>query len=103
MTIPYGIVGGGRGSFIADVHIRAIAACGRAEMAAGCFSRSPEKSADAAAHYGVSPERTYATYTEMAQAEGARADGIRFDVIASPNNTHYACAKAFLENGIAVS
>ena len=103
MTIPYGIVGGGRGSFIADVHIRAIAACGRAEMAAGCFSRSPEKSADAAAHYGVSPERTYATYTEMAQAEGARADGIRFVVIASPNNTHYACAKAFLENGIAVS
>lgn len=38
----------------------------------------------------------------MAEKEGARADGIDFVVIASPNYAHYAAAKAFLLQGIHV-
>ena len=42
--LKYGMVGGGPGSFIGDAHRKAIAIDGRAQLVAGCFSRSPEKS-----------------------------------------------------------
>ena len=101
--IPYGIIGGSRGSFIADVHVRALEFTRKARLTAACFSRSREKSAEAAAYYQIPAERTYASYEEMAIAEAARPDGIRFVVIAAPNHVHFPCAKAFLEQGISVA
>ena len=101
--LEYGLIGGSKGSFIADVHVRGLAATRKARLVAGCFSRHAEKATEAAQYYGVSNERSYSTYTEMAQAEGSRPDGIRFVVIAAPNQIHFPCAKAFLENGISVA
>ena len=38
----------------------------------------------------------------MAEAEAARDDGIDVVVVATPNDSHYDIAKAFIEAGIAV-
>ncbi|MCR4752526.1 MAG: Gfo/Idh/MocA family oxidoreductase [Eubacterium sp.] len=101
--LTYGMVGGGPGAFIGDAHRRSIAVDGCAELVAGCFSRTPEKSAQTGAELGIDPERCYASYEEMAKAEGAREDGIDFVVIVTPNVSHHPVAKAFLEAGIHVS
>lgn len=103
LKLRYGLVGGGSGSFIAGVHRTAIDMTRAAELAAGCFSRDALKNKAAAENLGVNSDRTYATFLEMAEREAAREDGIDFAVIATPNNTHYTAAHAFLRNGISVS
>ena len=42
--LSYGMVGGGPGAFIGDAHRHAINLDGQAQLVAGCFSRTPEKS-----------------------------------------------------------
>ena len=101
--LRYGMVGGGPGAFIGDAHRKAISLDGTAELVAGCFSRTPEKTKEQGEALGLDPERCYANYKEMAAAEQAREDGIDFVVIVTPNNTHYEIAKAFLESGIHVA
>lgn len=101
--LRYGMVGGGPGAFIGDAHRKAISLDGTAGLAAGCFSRSPEKTQEQGKSLGIDPERCYGTYRDMAAAESAREDGIDFVVIVTPNNTHYEIAKAFLEAGIHVA
>lgn len=101
--LRYGMVGGGPGAFIGDAHRKAVSLDGTAELVAGCFSRTPEKTLEQGKALGLEPERCYASYQEMAEAEAAREDGIDFVVIMTPNNTHYAIAKAFLEAGIHVA
>jgi len=98
----YGMVGGGEGAFIGDVHRKAIALDGKACLAAGCFSSDPENTRRTGSALGLDPTRLYKNYEEMAKAEGAREDGIDFVSIVTPNFTHYPIAKAFLENGINV-
>ena len=101
--IQYGMVGGGPGSFIGDAHRRAINLDGTATLVAGCFSRTVEKSRQTGQELGIDPARCYATYEEMAKAEAARPDGIRFVVVVTPNVSHYPVCKAFLEAGIPVA
>ena len=101
--LRYGMVGGGPGAFIGDAHRKAISLDSTAELVAGCFSRTPEKTKEQGKSLGLDPERCYANYKEMADAEQAREDGIDFVVIVTPNNTHYEIAKAFLEAGIHVA
>lgn len=97
--LQYGMVGGGPGSFIGVAHRKAIALSGKATLVSGCFSSKMEKSLKTAEELDIAPERTYADFKEMAKAEAGKID---FVVITTPNNTHYACSKAFLEAGINV-
>lgn len=101
--LKFGLCGGGKGSFIADVHIRGIEATHGAELVAGCFSRDSANNKLTGELRGLDPARVYATPEEMAKAEGARKDGIDFVVITTPNVNHYPTAKAFLEAGIDVA
>lgn len=101
-TITYGMVGGGQGAFIGDVHRKAIALDGLAEISAGCFSRSYENTQTTGQQLGLDHERLYTTYEEMAQKEGSRSDKIDFVVIVTPNAQHYNVAKAFINQGINV-
>lgn len=101
MKLRFGIVGGG-GGFIGNVHRHGALDDDMAILTAGCFSRNAEKNAAAAKEWSVPPERTYDTFEEMAEKEAARKDGIDFVTIATPNNSHYAIAKCFLEHGIHV-
>ncbi|MCF0146440.1 MAG: Gfo/Idh/MocA family oxidoreductase, partial [Eubacterium sp.] len=98
--VRYGMIGGGPGSFIGEAHRRSINIDGQAELVAGVFSRSKEKSMETAKALGVDPARCYSDFETMAKEEAAREDGIEFVCIVTPNVTHYPAAKAFLEAGI---
>jgi len=72
------------------------------ELVAGAFSSTAEKSALSASDLGVDADRAYASFSDMAEAESAREDGIEAVSIVTPNHLHYSVAKAFLEKGIHV-
>ena len=100
--IKYGMVGGGQGAFIGGVHRIAARMDDHFELVAGAFSSTPEKSRDSAEELGVSSDRAYGDFTEMAKAEASRENGIEAVAIVTPNNMHFPVAKAFLEAGIHV-
>ena len=101
-SIRYGMVGGGMKALIGEVHRKALKFDNRVELVAGCFSSHADRNAEVGVEYGLDPSRVYASYEEMAKAEAAREDGIDFVSVVTPNNTHYAVCKAFLEAGIHV-
>ena len=100
--LKFGMVGGGAGSFIGEIHLKGALFDNLGELVAGCFSRDYQKSLDFGHSRGIAEDRIYKTYTEMAEAEAKRPDPIDFVIIVTPNNTHFECSKAFLENGINV-
>ncbi len=100
--IRYGMVGGGPGAFIGEVHRKAVNFDPRAQLVAGCFSTRPEKNAAVGDECRIPADRLYSDYKEMAAKEAARPDPIDFVSVVTPNNTHYEVAKAFLEAGINV-
>lgn len=100
--IRYGMVGGGQGAFIGGVHRIAARLDGEFELVAGALSSDPERARASGAELGLDPERTYASFQEMAKAEAKRPDGIEVVSIVTPNHMHYPAAKAFLEAGIHV-
>lgn len=101
--LKYGMVGGGPGSFIGDAHRRSINLDGQARLVAGCFSRNHENCLETGKELGIDLNRCYTTFEEMAKTEATLSDGIDFVVIVTPNATHYAAGKVFLEAGIHVS
>jgi len=101
-SLTYGMVGGGQGAFIGDVHRKAIALDGGAVLAAGCFSRSHQNTLATGRSLGLDDARLYRTFEDMAEAEARRDDGIDFVVIVTPNGNHYPAAKAFLARDIHV-
>lgn len=98
----YGMVGGGPGSFIGEVHRKAAKFDGRAEIVAGAFSRSYDKTLETGKRLHLQEERLYEDYEEMAKKESKKDDGIDFVSIVVPNKFHYPIAKKFLKNGINV-
>jgi predicted dehydrogenase len=97
-----GMVGGGRGAFIGQVHRMAANLDGKIELVAGAFSSDPEKSKLSGQDFFIDPDRAYASYEEMAKAEAAREDGIDFVSIVVQNHLHFSVAKCFLDAGINV-
>ncbi len=103
-TLKWGMVGGGPGSFIGEVHRKAARMDGGVELVAGCFSRDAEKSKETGAEQYVDSSRAYASYEEMIEKEKALPEGERIDFVSivTPNNSHFPIAKAFLEAGFHV-
>ncbi len=100
--IRLGMVGGGTGAFIGYVHRIVSRLDGDYELVAGAFSSKPEVSKESGRNIGIDPARTYGSWEEMVAKEAARPDGIEAVSIVTPNNVHFAPAKAFLEAGIHV-
>lgn len=96
------MVGGGAGADIGAVHQAAMRLDDRYSLDAGIFGRSPASSAARGAALGVAADRVYPDAVSMAAAEANRPDGIDVAVVATPNDTHYRMAKAFLEAGTSV-
>jgi len=99
-----GMVGGGRGAFIGQVHRMAANLDGKIELVAGAFSSDPEKSRLSGEDFFLSPSRVYSSYQEMARAEAALPADTRIDFVSIVvrNNLHFDVAKTFLEAGINV-
>lgn len=102
LKLTYGMVGGGIGSFIGEVHRTAIRMLGNIDLVGGSFSRNYDNSLKTGESLGLQKERIYKDYIEMAEKERKREDKIDFVSIVTPNNLHYPVAKKFLENGINV-
>lgn len=101
--LRFGMVGGGIGAYIGDSHRFGAQMNDLSQLCAGCFSRDMEKNRKTAELWGLpEADRIYATWQEMAEQEAARPDGIDFVSIVTPNDTHYAIARAFMEKGIHV-
>jgi len=102
--LRFGMVGGGPGAFIGDVHRMAATLDGEAELVAGAFSSDPGRSGQKGAELGLAGDRVYASFEEMAAAEALLPDGVRIDfvVIATPNHLHHPVAAAFLDAGFHV-
>jgi len=100
--LSYGMVGGGQGAFIGDVHRKAIAMDGKAEIVSGCFSQSYDNTLATGDSLGLPKERLYRTFDEMIRAEAKRRDRPDFIVVVTTNNAHYPAAKLALENGFPV-
>jgi len=97
-----GMVGGGPGAFIGPVHRIAAELDGRIELVAGAFSQSAERSREAGEAYKIDPDRAYANYQEMLEAEQRRHDAIDFVAIVTPNHLHLPIAEAALKAGFPV-
>ncbi|QBN20687.1 Gfo/Idh/MocA family oxidoreductase [Flavobacterium nackdongense] len=99
-----GMIGGGIGSFIGDVHRKAAALDGMIELVCGAFSSSPEKSIASGKDFYLPEERCYKDYQEMIAKEKMLPEDQRMNFVAivTPNHMHFAPAKLALENGFHV-
>ena len=100
--IKIGMVGGGDGAFIGEIHRIASRIDNRFELVAGALSSDSSRAIDSGENLGISGDRIYTSYEQMARTENARVDGIDAVVIVTPNHMHFPVAKAFLQQGIAV-
>jgi predicted dehydrogenase len=103
-TLKMGMVGGGPGAFIGEVHRKASRLDGGVELVGGAFDIDPKKSRQMAKDLILDKKRCYGTYTEMIEKELQLPDGERMDFVAvcTPNNWHYPIARALLEAGFHV-
>jgi len=99
-----GMVGGGPGAFIGEVHRKAARMDGQIELAAGAFDINPRKSKQMGRELYLDSKRTYRTYEEMIDREMKLPEGERIDFVSitAPNNWHFPIAQAFLDAGFHV-
>jgi predicted dehydrogenase len=102
--LKMGMVGGGPGAFIGEVHRKAARMDGQIELIAGAFDIDPAKSKQMGQQLFLDPRRVYNDYKQMIEKEKALPMGERIDFVAvtTPNNWHYPIAKAFLQAGFHV-
>ena len=102
--IRMGMVGGGEGAFIGEVHRMAARLDNRIELVCGAFSSDAERSRASGKALGLDPERVYGSYEEMmkAEAELPEASRMHFVSIVTPNATHFPVAKLALQHGFHV-
>lgn len=102
--LKMGLIGGGPGAFIGDVHRKASRIDGEIELVAGAFDIDPAKSKQMGQDLALDPKRVYSDYKEMIKAESALPEGERVDFVAvtTPNNWHFPIARDFLAAGFHV-
>ena len=99
-----GMVGGGPGAFIGEVHRKAARLDGGVVLTAGAFDIDAAKSRQMGRELYLDSRRVYNNFEEMIAGELALGEEERIDFVSvcTPNNWHYPIAKAFLEAGIHV-
>lgn len=100
--IRVGMVGGGIGAFIGNIHRMAMRLSDRFELVAACFSSDHQKNIVSAEEIGLHSGRLYFDYQSMANGEACHPQGIEAVVIVTPNHLHFEMAKAFLKQGMHV-
>ena len=100
--LSWGMIGGGEGSQIGPVHRISSALDAQFELKASALDVDPVEGRDFAKRLGIAEDRAYGNWQEMLEGEKSRKDRIDLVTVATPNSTHYAITKAFLEAGIHV-
>jgi predicted dehydrogenase len=99
-----GMIGGGQGAFIGNIHRIAARLDGFYDLVCGAFSSNEQKSIESGLQLGINKNRCYGTYTEMIEKELQLPLDERMQVVSivTPNHVHFAPAKLALENGFHV-
>ena len=99
-----GLIGGGPGAFIGDVHRKAAILDGGVNLVSGTFSRDKTKSQKAGKTYYLNPNRIFQDHKMMINNELNLPIEERIDFVAitTPNNSHYQIAMEFLNAGFHV-
>ncbi|MHB0755559.1 Gfo/Idh/MocA family protein [Polaribacter sp. M15] len=99
-----GMIGGGIGSFIGDVHRKAAAIDGMIDLVCGAFSSNADKSIQSGKDLFLAENRCYASFKEMILTEKQLPEDVKMDFVAivTPNHMHFEPAKMALENGFHV-
>jgi predicted dehydrogenase len=99
-----GMVGGGEGAFIGEVHRMAARLDNRIDLVCGAFSSNAAKSKRSGKAIGVAADRVYGTFEEMMkkEAELSEQERMQFVSIVTPNHMHFPAAKAALKAGFHV-
>ena len=95
-----GIVGGGPKSWIGHVHRISARFDNKYEIVAGVFSRNSKLSINFGKKLGIQKDRCYSNFTEMANKESKRKDGIQVVSIMTPPSSHQIIAEKFIDNNI---
>ncbi len=97
-----GMVGGGEGAYIGNIHRLASRLDNSWQLVAGGFDVDPARGRAFAASQGIDEARSYGTYAELIAGETGRPDRVDAVAICTPNFTHYPIAKALIAAGIDV-
>ena len=102
--LKMGMIGGGHGSFIGDVHRKAASIDGMIELVCGAFSSNPERSISSAKALGIPEERAYESFEQMIEQESKLSEEERMDFVSivTPNHVHFPPAKMAMEKGFHV-
>ena len=98
--LSLGIVGGGPKSWIGHVHRISARFDDKYEIVAGVFSRNSKLSISFGKTLGISKDRCYSNFKEMALKESKRDDGIQVVSIMTPPSSHQIIAEKFIEKNI---
>jgi predicted dehydrogenase len=99
-----GMVGGGPGAFIGEVHRKAARMDGGIRLVAGAFSSDPEKSRQTGREQLLDPRRVYGGVAEMIRGERSLPPEERIDFVSivTPNHLHFPVSRDFLRAGFHV-
>lgn len=99
-----GMIGGGSGAFIGEIHRIAAQLDNEIELISGAFSSDPVNSKAFGKTLYLAPNRCYGTYQEMLIEESQKSDDEKLDMIAivTPNHLHFPIAKMAIELGFNV-
>lgn len=102
--VRMGMVGGGQGAFIGQVHRMAAALDGRIQIVCGAFSQSYENTLHTGGELGLVQDRLYSDWQGMIASEAARPedDRMEFVCIVTPNHLHVPIATRALKSGFHV-
>ncbi len=102
--LKMGMLGGGPGAFIGDVHRKAVRIDGNIDIVAGAFDIDPEKSKQTGTELQLDPTRVYDDYKQMIEGELSLREEERIDFVSitTPNNWHFPMARDFLKAGFHV-
>jgi predicted dehydrogenase len=93
------IIGGAAPSMIGAVHRIGATMDGHFRIVAGILSSDPVRGREAGLALGIAPERIYRDMDALVAGEDARDDRIDAVSICTPNDSHFAYAKAALSAG----
>jgi predicted dehydrogenase len=96
-----GMVGGGPGAFIGEVHRKAARMDGKVQLVAGAFDIDAEKSRQMGQEQNIQAHRAYDDYKKMIEGELQLPEDERIDFVSitTPNNWHFPIARDFLQAG----
>ena len=98
--LKLGIVGGGPNSWIGHVHRISARFDDHYDIVAGVFSKNKVKSDKFGMSIGISKDRCYSNFKEMAEKESRKENGIDVVAIMTPPSSHQIIAEKFIDKNI---